>query len=215
MLGEKRTPFAVAALLLLCIGGAGAQPTDAPATERTSQLAEWESLEYGMFIHYSMNTFSGIEIDAGATPAATYAPSALDVSQWIRVAKEAGMKYAVLTAKHTAGFCLWESEGYDCDVAKSGDKTDVVGEFMRACKKEGIKPGIYYCILDGHNEEGIKWGAAVGSDHFELIAFSPAAARTLLSGQAPLPRLRSDDEQRFQGRHGGEHGRLAERPDQR
>ena len=68
MMGEAGISVAVAALMLLCIGGAGAQPTDAPATERTEQLAEWESLEYGMFIQFSMNTFNAIEIDPSTLP---------------------------------------------------------------------------------------------------------------------------------------------------
>lgn len=74
------------------------------------------------------------------------------------------MRYAVLTAKHTLGHCLWDSGDYDYDVATSTDKTDVVAEFMAACKAECIKPGIYYCVLDIHNEGGteLKWKTLAG-----------------------------------------------------
>ena len=72
----------------------------------------------------------------------------LDVKQWIQVAKRAGMKYAVLTAKHHSGFCLWPSEVDDYSVKSGGDRTDVVAEFMKACKEEGVKPGLYHSILD-------------------------------------------------------------------
>ena len=75
----------------------------------------------------------------------------------------------ILTAKHVAGHCLWDSDGYDYDVANSTDKTDVVAEFMKQCKKHQIKPGIYYCVLDGHNENGVKWQASVNDDYFTLI----------------------------------------------
>jgi alpha-L-fucosidase len=139
----------------------------AQATSRTPEIAAWEHLKYGMFIHFSINTFNQIEIDDGSAPASKYNPTHLDVRQWIRVAKQAGMKYAVLTAKHTAGFCLWPSGDYD--ITKSPVKTDVVAEFMKACHAEGIKPGIYYCVLDGHNEGGIKWEAPVGPQYFALI----------------------------------------------
>lgn len=148
-------------LIPLLIAGLG------QAQIRTQELAEWERLKYGMFIHYGMSTFDQSEINDGKSSPSVYAPTKLDVRQWVHVAKLAGMKYAVLTAKHTAGFCLWPSGDYD--VTLSPVKTDVVAEFMKACKAEAVKPGIYYCILDGHNEGGVKWDAPVGPQYFALI----------------------------------------------
>ena len=139
-----------------------------PAAKRTDELAEWESLKYGMFIHYGMSTFVNGNWQT-SPPAETYAPSHLDVRQWIRVARQAGMKYAVLTAKHVAGHCLWDSRDYDYDVASSSETTDVVAEFMAACKAEGIKAGLYYCVLDNHNEGGVKWTDPVAPEYFKLI----------------------------------------------
>ena len=139
----------------------------APASRRTELLAQWEQFRYGMFIHYGMSTFTGdYRTSKGSAPAA-YAPTDLDVRQWIRTARQAGMKYAVLTAKHTLGHCLWDSEDYDYDVAESTDKTNVVGEFMEACRAESIKPGIYYCVLDIHNEGGekLKWKASIQPEY--------------------------------------------------
>lgn len=142
-----------------------------PASFRTERLAEWENLRYGMFIAFGMSTFTLDEYDKGNLPSSTYAPKDLDVRQWIITAKQAGMKYAVLSAKHVAGHCLWDSEGYDYDVATSKDKTDVVAEFMAACKTEGIKPGIYYCVLDRHNEENkdISFERPISDKYFSLI----------------------------------------------
>ena len=79
------------------------------------------------------------------------------------------MKYAVLTAKHHSGFCLWPSDVDDYNVKSGGDKTDVVGEFMKACKEEGIKPGLYYAILDERNEGKVDWQSIVGDAYFKLI----------------------------------------------
>jgi len=138
-----------------------------PSSTQTPLLKRWQSLKYGMFIHFGMSTFDGNEINDGNSPPSTYDPTQLDVKQWVHVAKLAGMKYAVLTAKHTAGFCLWPSGDYD--ITKSPVKTDVVAEFIKDCKAEGILPGIYYCILDGHNEHGIKWDAPVNDEYFALI----------------------------------------------
>lgn len=116
------------------------------------KLQKWQDLQYGMFIHFGMSTFAGEELPDGKTPIDVYNPTDLDVAQWIKVAKDAGMKYAVLTAKHVAGHCLWPSEYTEYDVANNKDNTDVVGEFVKECRKQGIQPGIYYCAWDNHHD---------------------------------------------------------------
>lgn len=118
------------------------------------RLRAWESLGYGMFIHYGMSTYMQKELPSGLDPAATYAPDHLDVDQWISVARDAGMKYAVLTTKHVAGHCLWPSRHTEYTVANSADKTDVVGRFVEACRNKGVFPGFYYCSWDNHNRFG-------------------------------------------------------------
>jgi len=120
------------------------------------QLKSWESLGYGMFIHFGMSTFVQNELPDGKAPATTYAPDRLDVDQWVSVARDAGMKYIVLTAKHVAGHCLWPSRRTDYTVANSTDRTDVVEKFVAACQKCGVLPGLYYCSWDNHNRFGSK-----------------------------------------------------------
>ena len=104
-------------------------------------LRRWESLGYGMFIHFGMSTFVGQELPDGTQPSAVYAPTNLDVDQWISVARDAGMKYAVLTAKHVSGHCLWPSANTDYHVGTSGNKTDVVDAFIKACETRGLMAG--------------------------------------------------------------------------
>jgi alpha-L-fucosidase len=140
-----------------------------PATHRTRVLAHYEELQFGVSYHFSMNTFTGDDYETGAVPASRYNPTRLDVRQWIRAAKDLGARYAVLTAKHMSGFCLWDSQGYDYDVAASGNKTDVVAAFMAACKEYGLKPGFYYCILDPHNEGKFDWDAPISESYYKLI----------------------------------------------
>ncbi|MBV9182822.1 MAG: alpha-L-fucosidase, partial [Acidobacteria bacterium] len=140
-----------------------------PATHRTRQLAEYERLRFGISYHFSMNTFTGDDYETGHVPASTYNPSQLDVEQWLGVAKELGAGYAVLTAKHMSGFCLWDSKNYAYDVAASGNPTDVVAAFVAACRRFGIRPGFYYCILDPHNEGKFDWNAPVADDYYTLI----------------------------------------------
>ena len=144
-------------------------PRTAPATRRTPLLARYEHLQLGVSYHFSMNTFTGNDYETGGVPASTYNPTHLDVRQWIRVARNLGAKYAVLTAKHMCGFCLWDSKDYDYDVAASGNKTDVVAAFMAACKECGLKPGFYYCILDPHNEGKFDWDSPVPDNYYGLI----------------------------------------------
>jgi alpha-L-fucosidase len=120
------------------------------------QLVEWEAMGYGMFIHFGMSTYVGNELPDGKAPASKYGPDALDVDQWISVARDAGMKYAVLTAKHVAGHCLWPSRHTDYSVANSTDKTNVVEKFVEACRKRKVKAGFYYCSWDNHNRFGSK-----------------------------------------------------------
>ena len=144
----------------------------------TDAITQWQSLKYGMFIHFGMSTFTGDEIDLGDKPSTTYAPTNLDVDQWVRVARDAGMKYVVLTSKHVSGHCLWDSkvmwkgQEFEYDVATSNDKTDVVEKFMAACKKYGLQPGLYYCLLDPrHNSVPMpeQWNAGrLPEDFFEL-----------------------------------------------
>jgi alpha-L-fucosidase len=127
-----------------------------------SQLKAWEALGYGMFIHFGISTMDGKENLRGDMPSARYAPPNLDVEQWIQTARDAGMKYAVLTAKHASGHCLWPSKYTDYHVGTSGNKTDVIEAFVKACAKYGIMPGLYYCSEDEHHVMGSETPLHVG-----------------------------------------------------
>jgi alpha-L-fucosidase len=140
-----------------------------PASRPTRALREFEALRFGVSFHFSMNTFTGNDYETGSVPASTYNPTHLDVRQWIRVARELGARYAVLTVKHMSGFCLWDSQDYDYDVASSKNKTDVVAAFVAACRQYRVKPGFYYCILDPHNEGKFDWDSPVPDKYYALI----------------------------------------------
>jgi hypothetical protein len=118
----------------LLMGDAPAEP----ATRRTRALARYEQMHLGVSYQFSMSRFTGDDYETGAVPATTYNPTHLDVRHWIRVAHDLGARYAVLTAKHMSGFCLWDCGGYDYDVAASGNKTDVVAAFVAACVPDSI-----------------------------------------------------------------------------
>jgi alpha-L-fucosidase len=138
--------------------------TEKDGSQRLSieKLKSWESLGYGMFIHFGMSTFDGQELSRGDKPSTIYNPTRLDVDQWIRVARDAGMKYAVLTTKHVSGHCLWPSEYTDYHVGTSSNTTDVVGAFVAACQKYDVLPGFYYCSWDNHHLFGSKTPTLTG-----------------------------------------------------
>jgi alpha-L-fucosidase len=158
-----------ASLFLPQIAGASSSQVIGPATGPTPSLREFERLQFGVSFHFSMNTFTGNDYETGSVPASTYNPTHLDVRQWIRVAQHLGARYAVLTAKHMSGFCLWDSANYDYDVAASPNKTDVVAEFVKACQENGLRHGFYYCILDPHNEGKFDWDIPVQEGYYKLI----------------------------------------------
>ncbi|NLX12472.1 MAG: alpha-L-fucosidase [Phycisphaerales bacterium] len=144
------------AVPVIASGTAGHKPKDEEGSQRLSldKLRQWEALEYGLFIHFGMSTYVVNEFPDGNDPATVYAPDRLDVDQWVSVARDAGMKYAVLTTKHVAGHCLWPSKYTKYTVANSSDKTDVCEKFVEACAKRGVLPGFYYCSWDNHNRFG-------------------------------------------------------------
>jgi alpha-L-fucosidase len=119
------------------------------------QLAQIKR-KYGMFIHFGINTFHNQEWTDGSKSPATYKPLTVDADQWIHVAKEAGMKYVILVTKHVDGFCLWDSKYTDYDVGSSPNKTNVVEQVAKACKKYGIGMGIYYSLWDRHQNANVR-----------------------------------------------------------
>lgn len=121
----------------------------------TKQQIEWQELEMGMFIHFGMNTFTDREWGDGTEDPRWFNPKDFDAHQWISVAKEAGFRYVVLTAKHHDGFCLWQTRYSEHSVRNSpwrGGKGDVVKEVAKACEKLGVKFGFYLSPWDRHEK---------------------------------------------------------------
>lgn len=119
----------------------------------TDRQLFWQDLDLGFFCHFGINTFCDQEWGDGTDSPQLFNPKELDASKWVKLAKEAGFKYFILTAKHHDGFCLWQTETTDYSVKTSPwkeGKGDVVRECADACREVGIHFGIYLSPWDRH-----------------------------------------------------------------
>ncbi|MCW8805646.1 MAG: alpha-L-fucosidase [Ignavibacteriaceae bacterium] len=107
----------------------------------------------GMFVHFGMNTMTNKEIGDGNESPTLFNPVNIDVNQWVNIAKAAGFKLIVLTAKHVDGFCLWPSDYTEYSVKNSpwqNGNGDLVKDLSDACKTAGLKFGFYLALWDRH-----------------------------------------------------------------
>ena len=134
----------------------------------------WRDARFGMFIHWGLYAIpagewkgerikgigewimerADIPVEEYEKLAKQFNPVKFDADQWVKIARNAGMKYIVITSKHHDGFCLWDSKVTDYDIidATPFDR-DILGELSKACKKHGIKLCFYHSIMDWHHPD--------------------------------------------------------------
>jgi alpha-L-fucosidase len=139
--------------VLLCslsLAGVAQNFTDIRPSPR--QLA-WQDLEIGVLIHFGPNTFMDKEWGDGTADPKIFNPAQLDAEQWVTAAKAGGARYLVMVAKHHDGFCLWPSRHTSYGIKSSPwreGKGDLVKEVAAACRKHGLKFGVYLSPWDRH-----------------------------------------------------------------
>jgi alpha-L-fucosidase len=177
--GKIRTCFFIALLLTLKITFAQQTTSQKPVLPSEPQI-QWADAEIGAIFHLDMPTFVpdydwrkwGTE-----PPASAFNPSRLNTDQWIRAAKAAGARYAILVAKHCSGFSLWPTAAHDYNIRHSPWKQgqgDIVADFFASCKKYGLKPGIYASatangFLHVDNPGKVQPGAPVTQEEYNAI----------------------------------------------
>ena len=132
----------------------------------------FDEVRFGMFIHWDHASQQGLEVSwplvggvfalpAGQavsveqyhSSATTFDPQAWDAPALARLARRAGMGYAVLTAKHHSGHAMWPSRLSDWTIAQSPYGRDIVGEFVHAMRSEGLRVGLYFSLSDWHHPD--------------------------------------------------------------
>lgn len=189
-------PFLPAALALVLSCSSPEPPAAVGPLPSQRQLA-WHDLQYYAFVHFNMNTFTNREWGTGGETPAQFNPTQLDARQWARVARDAGMKGIILTAKHHDGFCLWPTQTTTHSVKHSpwrNGQGDLVAEVAEACREYGLKFGIYLSPWDRNN-------AAYGSP--EYVKIFHEQLRELLTGYGPLFEVWFDGANGGSGYYGG------------
>jgi alpha-L-fucosidase len=124
-------------------------------------LQNWQEMRLGLFIHWGPVSLRGTEIGwsrGREVPISEYDnlykefnPSLFNAKEWVKIAKEAGMKYLIITSKHHDGFCIWNSKYTDYDIMSTPFKRDILKELSDECEKQGILFGTYHSILDWYH----------------------------------------------------------------
>jgi len=172
------------AFIFLCVlgglgwaGPASAQKdfiaTETPA-QREQRMAWWKEARFGMFIHWGAYAVpagyyqgkptkgigewimhnANIPIPEYEEYVKQFNPTQFDARQWVKIAKDAGMKYIVITSKHHDGFCLWDSKVTNYDIMDFAPfKRDILQELAAACKAEGVRLCFYHSIMDWHQPD--------------------------------------------------------------
>jgi alpha-L-fucosidase len=142
--------------------------------------AAWQDMEMAAFAHFGPNAFTDREWGDGTEDPWVFDPSELDADQWVSACRSAGFGMVVVTAKHHDGFCLWPSAQTDHSVKASpwrGGRGDVVKEVSLACRRGGLKFGVYLSPWDRHE-------ASYGSPRYNRHFL--AQLEELLTGYGPI-----------------------------
>lgn len=179
--------------------------------EYASRIQWWRDAKYGMFIHFGLYSILGGEYNGQVTPKIAewiqntlkipladykkliekFNPQEFNADEWASVAKAAGMKYMVVTAKHHDGFALFDSKVSDYDVMNTPFKRDIIKELKDACNKQGLKFGLYYShVIDWEHPDAYIGGGEL-AERMNTVDFDSAKMdRATYLKEKSFPQLR-------------------------
>jgi alpha-L-fucosidase len=142
---------------------ANAQLPKETEAQKAQRMKWWTDARFGMFIHWGLYALPARHEWVKNRERMTneqyqkyfdlFNPDLYNPKEWARMAKEAGMKYVVLTAKHHEGFCLFDSKYTDYKATNTPFGRDIIKEYVEAFRAEGLKVGFYYSLIDWHHPD--------------------------------------------------------------
>jgi alpha-L-fucosidase len=153
---RKQVTVSISLILLLAMAFCSeviAQSAKQPSAASLAPLQQkFIDLRFGMFIHYNIPTYMNHDWADPEAPASIFSPTTVDCEQWAKAARSANMTYGCLTTKHHSGFCIWDTKTTDYNVMNSPYKKDIVADYVKAFRNNGLKVMLYYSILDTHHK---------------------------------------------------------------
>ncbi len=138
----------------------------AEVRDRIRRMRWWHEAKFGMFIHWGLYSLIGrhewameneaIPIEEYEKLADRFKPKPMAARAWAKLARQAGMRYMVMTTKHHEGFCLFDSEFTDYCAPRRACGRDLVAEYVKAARAEGLRVGFYYSLMDWHHPDGAR-----------------------------------------------------------
>jgi len=151
------------AVLLIISQVTPAQLPKETDAEKIQRMKWWTESRFGMFIHWGLyalparhewvKNYERMTNEQYQKYFELFNPDLYNPKEWARMAKDAGMKYVVLTAKHHEGFCLFDSKYTDYKATNTPIKKDLIKEYVEAFRAEGLKVGFYYSLIDWHHPD--------------------------------------------------------------
>ena len=166
MLALSAAPLGAFAQQAPQAGQQSTQPQSAEDADRVRRMKWWHEAKFGMFIHWGLYSVVGRHewvMENEGIPVVEYAPLAKQFKPkpnaaraWAQLARQAGMKYMVMTTKHHEGFCQFNTATTDYCAPKQGPGRDLVKEYVEAARAEGMRVGFYYSLMDWHHPDGAR-----------------------------------------------------------
>jgi len=189
-----------------------------PSYDASDPIAWWKDARFGMFIHWGIYSIPAgewngvtnygewirnnaqIPLEEYDKFVGQFNPVDFDAKRWVKTAKDAGMKYIVITSKHHDGFCMWDSQYTDFDIMSTPFQRDILKELSEECRRQDIKLCFYHSIMDWHHPDYLPrriWEterSSEGADYDRYVDYMKNQIKELLTNYGEIGVLWFDGE---------------------